>query len=33
MHKVRDGESLSSIARKHGMSVAELCNLNHVTHK
>ena len=33
IHKVRKGESLSSIARKHGMSVAELCNLNHVTTK
>ena len=30
VHKVRKGESLSSIARKHGTTVAALCQLNHV---
>ena len=31
VHKVRKGESLSSIARKHGTTVAALCQLNHVS--
>lgn len=31
VHKVRKGESLSSIARKHGTTVAILCQLNHVS--
>ena len=31
IHKVRKGESLSSIARKHGTTVAALCQLNHVS--
>ena len=31
VHKVRKGESLSSIARKHGTTVAAICQLNHVS--
>jgi murein DD-endopeptidase MepM/ murein hydrolase activator NlpD len=31
VHKVRKGDSLSSIARKHGTTVAALCQLNHVS--
>ena len=31
VHKVRKGESLSSIARKHGTTVAALCQLNHIS--
>ena len=31
VHKVRNGESLSSIARKHGTTVAAICQLNHVS--
>ena len=31
IHKVRKGESLSSIARKHGTTVAAICQLNHVS--
>lgn len=30
-HKVRKGETLSSIARKHGTSVNALCKLNHIS--
>ena len=32
-HKVRKGETLSSIARKRGMSVAAICKLNHISTK
>lgn len=31
VHKVRKGESLSSIARKHGTTVAAICQLNHIS--
>lgn len=31
VHKVRKGESLSSIARKHGTTVASICRLNHIS--
>lgn len=30
-HKVRKGETLTSIARKRGTTVGELCRLNHIT--
>ena len=30
-HKVRRGETLSSIARKHGTTVAALCRINGLT--
>ena len=30
-HKVKKGETLSSIARKHGTSVSALCKLNHIS--
>ncbi|MCM1109386.1 MAG: peptidoglycan DD-metalloendopeptidase family protein [Clostridium sp.] len=30
VHKVKSGETLSTIARKHGTSVAQLCKLNHI---
>ena len=30
-HKVRRGETLSSIARKRGMTVAAICRLNHIS--
>ena len=29
-HKVRKGETLSSIAKKRGTTVAKLCKLNHI---
>ena len=29
-HKVKKGETVSGIARKHGISVEELCSLNHI---
>jgi LysM repeat protein len=29
-HKVRKGDTLSSIARKHGTTVAKLCKLNRI---
>ncbi len=32
-HKVRRGETLSSIARKRGMTVAAICRLNHISSK
>lgn len=32
-HKVKRGETLSSIARKRGMSVAAICKLNHISTK
>lgn len=30
-HKVKKGESLSTIARKHGTTIKALCNLNHIS--
>ena len=30
-HKVKKGETLSSIARKHGTSVSAICKLNHIS--
>mgnify|MGYP002521604518 CR=1 FL=1 len=30
-HKIRSGETLSSIARKHGTTVGALCQLNHIS--
>ena len=30
MHKVKRGDTLSSIARKHGVSVNHLCKVNHI---
>lgn len=30
-HKVKRGESLSTIARKHGTTIKALCNLNHIS--
>ncbi len=30
MHKVKRGDTLSSIARKHGVSVSHLCKVNHI---
>lgn len=32
-HKVRKGETLSSIAKKRGTTVSKLCKLNHITTK
>lgn len=29
-HKVAKGETLSSIARKRGMTVSAICKLNHI---
>ena len=29
-HKVKKGETLQTIARKHGMSIDALCKLNHI---
>lgn len=31
LHKVRKGETLSSIARKHGITVDKLCRINNIT--
>jgi LysM repeat protein len=33
IHKVKKGETLSSIARKHGTTVKKLCSLNHLGKK
>ncbi|MDR2628293.1 MAG: peptidoglycan DD-metalloendopeptidase family protein [Dysgonamonadaceae bacterium] len=32
-HRVKPGDTLSSIARKHGLTVAQLCKLNQITAK
>ena len=33
IHKVRSGETLSTIARKHGVTVRQLCRMNNITER